>query len=66
MLKNISDSTSRVIPCVSMDQIELLYSTRIDTENIFFTSFNLDRDRKVVENISDSTSRVNQLFLWIK
>ncbi len=41
-----------------MDQIESSYSTRIDTDNIFSRSFNLDHDRKVVKNISDSTSRV--------
>ena len=53
VVKNISDSTSRVIPTVFMDQIESSYLTRIDTDNSFSTSFHLDHVRKVVKNISD-------------
>ena len=37
--------------------IESLKSTKIDTDNILSTSFDLDQDRKVGKNISDSTSR---------
>ncbi len=40
------------------DQIESLNSTRINSDNIFLTSFDLDHDRKILKNISDSTSRV--------
>ncbi len=58
VVKNISDSTSHVIPTLSMDQIESSILTRIDTDNIFSTSFHLDHDKKVVKNISDSTSLV--------
>ncbi len=41
-----------------MDQIESSYSTRIDTDNSFSTSFHLDLKKKVVKNICDSTIRV--------
>ena len=57
---NISDSTSIVIPTVLMHHKGTSKSTRIDADNIFSKSFDLDHDRKVGKNIFDSTSRVIQ------